>query len=83
MFDFIQEIYGTIMRNKLRPCLTGFAVAWGIFMLIVLLGAGNGLLNALNKQTSGLALNSMQVYGGRTSMPYKGLKEGREIRSWK
>ena len=80
MFDFIQEIYGTIMRNKLRTCLTGFAVAWGIFMLIVLLGAGNGLLNALNKQTSGLALNSMQVYGGRTSMPYKGLKEGREIR---
>ena len=80
MFDFIQEIYGTIKRNKLRTCLTGFAVAWGIFMLIVLLGAGNGLLNALNKQTSGLALNSMQVYGGRTSMPYKGLKEGREIR---
>lgn len=79
MFDFFQEIFGTIKRNKLRTCLTGFAVAWGIFMLIVLLGAGNGLLNAMNKQSEGLALNSMQIYGGRASKPYKGLKEHRAI----
>lgn len=80
MFDIVQEIYGTIKRNKLRTCLTGFAVAWGIFMLIVLLGAGNGLFNAMEKQTGNLAMNSMQIWPGRTSKPYKGLKEGREIK---
>ncbi len=79
MFDLIQEIYSTIRRNKLRTALTGFAVAWGIFMLIVLLGAGNGLLNATSGQSDELILNAMQVWPGRTSKPYKGLKSGRAI----
>lgn len=80
MFDFFQEIFGTIKRNKLRTCLTGFAVAWGIFMLIVLLGAGNGLLNALEKQMGNMAMNSMQIRPGWTSKAYQGLKEGRNIK---
>jgi putative ABC transport system permease protein len=80
MIDFIQEIYGTIKRNKLRTALTGFAVAWGIFMLIVLLGAGNGLLNAFEQQTENMAMNSFQIWPGQTSMPYQGLKEGRNIK---
>lgn len=80
MIDIIQEIYGTIRRNKLRTALTGFAVAWGIFMLIVLLGAGNGLLNAFEQQSGNMAMNSMQVWPGYTSLPYQGLKEGRHIK---
>lgn len=80
MIDIIQEIYGTIKRNKLRTALTGFAVAWGIFMLIVLLGAGNGLLNAFEQQSGDMAMNSFQIWPGRTSMPYQGLKEGRNIK---
>ena len=79
MIDFIQEIYGTIKRNKLRTALTEFAVAWGIFMLIVLLGAGNGLLNAFEQQSGNMAMNSFQIWPGQTSMPYQGLKEGRKI----
>lgn len=80
MVDIIQEIYGTIKRNKLRTFLTGFAVAWGIFMLIVLLGAGNGLIHAFENQSGDMIMNSMKIYPGRTGKPYKGLKEGRDIK---
>lgn len=79
MFDLIQEIYGTIMRNKLRTVLTGFSVAWGIFMLIVLLGAGNGLIHAFENSSQNMKMNSMKIYPGWTSKPYKGMKEGRSI----
>ena len=79
MIDLWQEIYGTVRRNKLRTVLTGCAVAWGIFILIVLLGAGNGLLNAQNEQMSSLAMNSLQIGAGWTSKPYDGLKQGRRI----
>ena len=77
--DLIIEIYGTIMRNKLRTLLTGFSVAWGIFMLIVLLGAGNGLIHAFEGQSEGMMMNSMKIYPGYTSKPYQGMKEGRSI----
>ena len=80
MKDLLIEILGSIKRNKLRTCLTGFAVAWGIFMLIVLLGAGNGLKNALSYNMGGYATNVIQIGGGRTSKPYDGLQEGRRIR---
>ena len=80
MRDIITEIWQTAQRNKLRTTLTGFAVAWGIFMLIVLLGAGNGLINANLKQSEDMLSSSMVVFGGTTSKPYQGLKEGRRIR---
>lgn len=79
MIDLIQEIYGTIRRNKLRTALTGFSVAWGIFMLIVLMGAGNGLIHAFESQSSGMMMNSMKIYPGYTSKAYDGLREGRRI----
>lgn len=79
MHDILTEIWSTARRNKLRTTLTGFAVAWGIFMIIVLLGAGNGLINATMKMSGDFLTNSMEVYGGTTSKPYNGLKEGRDI----
>ena len=79
MHDIITEIWQTARRNKLRTTLTGFAVAWGIFMLIVLLGAGNGLINATMKMTGDFLTNSMEAYGGQTSKAYQGLSEGRYI----
>lgn len=79
MIDIWQEIYSTIKRNKLRTFLTGFAVAWGIFMLIVLLGAGNGLIHAFEQSASERAMNSIKIFPGRTSKSYDGLKEGRWI----
>ena len=80
MIELLKEIGQTAKRNKLRTALTGFAVAWGIFMIIVLLGAGNGLINAQLDQSSRFLSNSMVVFGGRTSKAYQGLKEGRRIR---
>lgn len=79
MRDVLVEIWSTAKRNKLRTGLTGFAVAWGIFMLIVLLGAGNGLINAQVKQSDRFLANSMVVFGGETSKAFQGMKEGRQI----
>ena len=77
--ELLNEIWQTARRNKLRTTLTGFAVAWGIFMIVVLLGAGNGLINANMEQSGAWLTNSMEAYGGSTSKPYKGLSEGRSI----
>jgi putative ABC transport system permease protein len=77
--DFWQEILHTIKTNKLRTGLTGFSVAWGIFILIILLGSGNGLQNGIKTQFSRGAVNSLWVSPFRTTIPYKGLPADRVI----
>jgi len=77
--DKFHEIYTTVRMNKLRTVLTGFSVAWGIFMLIILLGSGTGLENGV-KSLFKDATNSIWVRSGQTSIPYKGFQPGRRIR---
>lgn len=80
MTDLFKEIYESIRRNKLRTCLTGFAVSWGIFMLIVLLGAGNGVLNSTLGNMEDISSNTMEVWAGWTSKPYAGFQQGRRMK---
>ena len=79
MFDLIREIYQTLRNNKLRTFLTGFAVAWGIFMLIILLGMARGVVNGFENSRGSKGTNNVNVFNGRTSKAYAGYKEGRYI----
>ncbi len=80
MFDLdrFQEIWVTITRNKFRSVLTGFGVSWGIFMLVIMLGAGKGLQLGMMQGIDGFATNSCFFFDDRTSEPYKGFKKGRK-----
>ena len=82
MRELLLEIWTSVRRNKLRTFLTGFSVAWGIFMLVILLGSGNGLKNGVTSNFGNYATNSIDLYGGRTSKPYMGYQKGRRIRLW-
>lgn len=79
MFDLISEIGQTMRNNKLRTGLTGFAVAWGIFMLIILLGLSRGLVSGFEESANKRDINTIDVWRGTTSMPYKGYNKGRSI----
>lgn len=79
MRELLLEIWTSVRRNKLRTFLTGFSVAWGIFMLVILLGSGNGLQNGVLSNFGSYAVNSIDLYGGWTSKPYMGYNKGRRI----
>lgn len=72
------EIYNTVKKHKLRTALTAFGVFWGIFMLVVLLGAGKGLENGITSEFN-IAKNAVFIWTQRTSVPYMGLKAGRIV----
>ena len=79
MRELFHEIASNLRNNKLRTALTGFAVSWGIFLLIALLGAGNGLMSSFMGNMADFISQSITVEGWRTSKPYAGYQEGREI----
>lgn len=77
--DNWQEIFNTISKNKMRTFLTAFGVFWGIFMLVIMLGSGNGLKHGVLQDFNGTATNSFFCWAQRTSKPYKGMKVGRSF----
>lgn len=77
--NILQEILSGLKQNKLRTILTGLSVSWGIFILIVLMSAGNGLKNGVTSNFSTRSTNMVQMWSGRSSLPYKGLKSGRSL----
>lgn len=77
--ELMHEIFSALKHNKLRTTLTGLSVSWGIFILIVLLGAGNGLKNGVTTNFAQRAINTIQMWPGTTSKPFKGLKTNRSL----
>lgn len=76
--DTYKEIMETLTRNKSRSLLTGFGVFWGVFMLVVLLGGGQGLKELLSNNFQGFATNSALVFAQPTTKPYDGFRKGRQ-----
>jgi len=81
MFDLDrwQEIYHVLRSNKLRTFLTAFGVFWGIFMLVIMLGSGNGLENGVSQNFGDMATNSVFLWTNQTTLPYKGFPRGRRF----
>lgn len=81
MFDLdnLYEIWFTIKKNKMRSLLTALSITWGIFMIIVLLGSGNGLENGMKENFKGESMNAFWIFSGYTSMPFAGQQQHREI----
>ena len=79
-FDFFLEIGGTMRRNALRTVLTAVGVFWGVLLLLVMMGFGNGLEAGARSSMSGLVTNSIYIWGQRTSVPYLGQGPGRYVR---
>lgn len=81
MFDLDrwQEIYHVLSKNKLRTFLTAFGVFWGIFMLVLMMGSGNGLQNGVTQNFGDMATNSVFIWAEQTSVPYKGFTRGRRF----
>jgi len=79
MIDYFQEILSTLKQNRLRAIMTGFSVAWGIFMLIILLGSGKGLQNGMEFNFRGTSKNALWIWSRSTQVAYDGLKAGRRI----
>ena len=76
--DTYREILDTLTRNKSRSFLTGFGVFWGVFMLVFLIGGGNGLKELLYQNFEGFATNSAMIWSQNTTKPYKGFKKDRQ-----
>ena len=79
MLDFLTEIYQTIKQNKLRATMTGFSVAWGIFMLIILLGAGSGMQHGMEFNNAGISSNAVFLGAGQTQVAFQGIKAGKKV----
>ena len=80
MWDLIHETAQSLRRNRTRTFLTGLAVAWGIFMLILLLGMARGVLNSFDYNMGQNNFEAISIWGGNTTFPYRGYKAGRWIR---
>ena len=76
--DTYKEILDTLTRNKSRSFLTGFGVFWGVFMLVALMGGGNGMKELLSKNFEGFATNSAIIFVGPTTKAYQGYRKGRQ-----